>query len=424
MIGVDRWIPDQPEPDLSIAKEMDSGKSTASYTCCMKEIFDAITLEDCRGHSGSKWQTHPETVLPLWVADMDFPIAPEIQKAIVERVNRGFVGYPLHGGDPELLRVLQQRVRDRFQWHIESRDVLIVPSLGRALHTCIAAVSEKGDQVLTQTPVYHRFLIGIRETGRVALENPMQFSTAGWTLDFDHLERLVTPETRVLMLCNPQNPTGKVWQREELERLARFVLKHDLFVISDELHADVRYEHPHTVFASLSPELEQRTFTLYGPGKTYNLAGLGLGFVICRNPDLLERFKRVLLGTLPEPNVLSSAAALAAYTQAEAWEAAVLSYLQANRNHLTTRLATEAPEVQFAPLEATYTLLLNLRAYPFAREAQKHLLKEGLALNDGASFGKDFWGYVRINFATSRQILDQAIDRLVAVLHQTQVTLQ
>ncbi|GEM47884.1 MalY/PatB family protein [Deinococcus cellulosilyticus] len=388
----------------------------------MKEIFDAITPETCRRYPGSKWQTHPESVLPLWVADMDFPIASEIQQAIIERVNTGFVGYPMHGGGPELHLALQKRLQERFQWHIEPADVLIVPSLGRALHTCIAAASRPGEGVITQTPVYHRFLIGIRETGRTTLENPMVFSEQGWELDFDHLETLVTPDTRVLMLCNPQNPTGRVWARPELDRLAAFVLKHNLFVVSDELHADVNYGSHHTVFASLSPELEQRTFTLYGPGKTFNLAGLGLGFVISRNPALLQKYREVLLGTLPEPNVLSSAAVLAAYTQAEHWESEVLAYLQANRDHLMARLSAELPDVRWAPLEATYTLLLNLRAYPFAREAQKVLLGEGLAFNDGASFGKDFWGYVRINFATSRQILDQAVNRLVHILQKHQAT--
>ncbi|GGJ30005.1 MalY/PatB family protein [Deinococcus roseus] len=387
----------------------------------MKEIFDAITTADCRTYPGSKWQTHPESVLPLWVADMDFPIAREIQQAIQERA-AGFVGYPQHGGDPQVLLALQERLKSRFDWDISARDVLTVPSLGRALHTCIAALSEPGEGVITQTPVYHRFLIGIRETGRVALESPMLFSPAGWELDFEQLESLVTPQTRVLMLCNPQNPTGRVFSRLELEKLAEFVLNHDLLVISDELHADVNYGHQHTVFASLSPELEQRTFTLYGPGKTFNLAGLGLGFVICKNPALLDKFKQVLLGTLPEPNVLSSAAALAAYTQAEVWEKEVLAYLQANRDHLAARLQKELPEVQFAPLEATYTQLLNFRNYSFAPEAQKVLLQGGLALNEGSSFGKDFWGYARINFATSRQILDQAIDRMVQIVQARQET--
>jgi cystathionine beta-lyase len=252
----------------------------------------------------------------------------------------------------------------------------------------------------------------------VVQANPMHLQHGRWTLDLAHLEALVTPRTRVLMLCNPQNPTGRVFTRAELERLAEIVLRHDLLVISDELHADLIFGGQHTVFAGLSPEVAARTITLYGPGKTFNLAGLGLGYLISTNPALLARVRQATVGMIPDANVLSMTATVAAYTRAQRWERDVMAYLKANRDHLNARLAAELPEVRTAVPEGTYLQFLDFRALPFSRSAQQVLLDGGVSLNEGSAFGQDFGGFVRLNFATSRQILDQAIDRMVQTVQQ------
>ncbi|WP_189002170.1 MalY/PatB family protein [Deinococcus roseus] len=378
----------------------------------MQERFDAVTVEECRAFTGAKWHHFGEEALALWVADMDFPIADEIQQAIQKRITHN-IGYPQHGGDPELLDAIVDRLSGRFGWQIERKDIMLIPGVVRGLFAGVLALTQPGDGVVTQVPVYPPFLMSIENTGRVVQANPMLQKENTWELDFEQLESLVTPQTRLLMLCNPQNPTGRVFSRAELEKLAEFVLKHDLLVISDELHADLIFDGEHTVFASLSPEMESRTLTLYGPGKTFNLAGLGMGYIISRNPELLARVRKATVGMLPEPNVLSMAGTLAAYTQAQQWEREVVQYLHANRDHLNARLKAELPEVKTAVPEGTYLQLLDFNAYPFAAEAQKVLLAGGVALNEGTAFGKDYKGYVRINFATSRQILDQALDLMV-----------
>lgn len=383
----------------------------------MREQFDAVTIEDCRKFTGAKWQQYGPEALALWVADMDFPIAPEIQQAIQERITH-HIGYPQHGGDPELQQAIVDRMQERFGWEIQAKDIMMIPGVVRGLYGGVMALTQPGEGVITQVPVYPPFLMSIENTGRTLQANPMVFTPEGWQLDFDQLEAVVTPESKVLMLCNPQNPTGRVFTRAELEKLAEFVLKHDLLVISDELHADLIFEGQHTVFASLSPEMEQRTLTLYGPGKTFNLAGLGMGFIISRNPALLAKVRKATVGMLPEPNVLSMAGTLAAYTRAQVWEQEVVAYLKDNRDHLNARLKAELPEVKTASPEGTYLQLLDFTAYPFAAEVQKTLLGGGVALNDGPPFGKGYQGYVRLNFATSKQILDEALDRLVSTVKQ------
>lgn len=378
----------------------------------MRETFDAVTVEDCRQFTGGKWHQFGEEALALWVADMDLPIAEEIQQAIQERITR-HIGYPQHGGDPEFLEAIVNRMSERFGWQIEPKEIMLIPGVVRGLFAGVLALSEPGDGVITQVPVYPPFLMSIENNGRVIQANPMRFQDGRWEIDFEQLETLVTPQTKIFMLCNPQNPTGRVFSREELEKLAAFVLKHDLYVISDELHADLIFDGSHTVFASLSPEIAERTITLYGPGKTFNLAGLGMGYIISKNPALLARIRKATVGMIPEANVLSMAGTLAAYTRAQKWEQEVLVYLKDNRDHLNARLKAELPEVKTAVPEGTYLQFLDFNGFPFAAEAQKVLLGGGVALNEGTAFGKDYSGFVRLNFATSRQILDQAIDLMV-----------
>ncbi|MFC5600123.1 MalY/PatB family protein [Deinococcus cellulosilyticus] len=383
----------------------------------MRETFDAVTVEDCREFTGGKWHQYGEEALALWVADMDLPIATEIQQAIQERITR-HIGYPRHGGDPEFLDAIVNRMSERFGWQIERKDIMLIPGVVRGLFAGVLALSSPGDGVVTQVPVYPPFLMSIENTDRVIQANPMVFKEGRWELDFEQLETLVTPQTKIFMLCNPQNPTGRVFTRTELEKLAEFIIRHDLYVISDELHADLIFEGEHTVFASLSPEMERRTLTLYGPGKTFNLAGLGMGYIISRNPELLAKVRKATVGMIPEPNVLSMAGTLAAYTRAGAWEREVVAYLKDNRDHLNARLKAELPEVQTSVPEGTYLQFLDFNVYPFGAEAQKVLLKGGVALNEGSAFGQGYRGFVRLNFATSRQILDQAIDRIVETVQQ------
>ena len=253
----------------------------------------------------------------------------------------------------------------------------------------------------------------MEKTGRVPVYNPFVHDGAHWRIDFEALEALVTPATRLFMLCNPQNPTGRVFTRGELERLADFVLKHRLWVVSDELHSDLVYEgFEHIPFASLGEEIAERTVTLFGPTKTFNIAGLKIGFLASQNKALLERVKGTGFGLVGAPNVVAQTATIAAYAEGDAWLNETLSYLKANRDYVADFVKRELPGVEHTAPEGTYLAWLDFRNLGL-ENPEAFLLEEAkVALNDGSWFGPGGEGFVRLNFATSRHIVRQTLERI------------
>ncbi|RIH83234.1 Cystathionine beta-lyase PatB [Calidithermus terrae] len=381
----------------------------------MPHPFDELNLEEVKGSHSVKWSLFPEDVLPLWVADMDYPVAEPILEAVRERLSRR-IGYPQGAGDPELLEAIIAKQERLGLKGLQPENLWLTSSVVPGICASVLALSSPGDEAITQVPVYHPFLIALKEFNRVTRANPMQPGETRWEIDFEQLESLVTPGTRMLMLCNPQNPTGRVFTRAELERLAEFALRHRLWVMVDELWSDLIYEGPHVPFASLSEEVAQRTVTLTGPCKAFNTAGLGGGVAISHNKEILARMQKVSLGIGGHPNVLSMAAWLGALRHGQPWLEQTLAYLKANRDFLTRFLAERLPEVRYTPPEATYLAWLDFRAlgledpHAFALEHAK------VGLNDGAIFGEGFKGYLRLNFATSRPLLQEALERLASAL--------
>ncbi len=372
------------------------------------------TLRDPYGYS-VKWHFYPEDVLPMWVADMDFPISPAISQAIVERLQER-VGYPLMGGDKQLLDLIIQHQGQHGLTGLAPENLLLTSSVVPAIYASVLALSSPGDEVITQVPVYHPFLFALNEHHRTARYNSLLRTTTGWEIDFDHLEHLVTPRTRLLMLCNPQNPTGRVFRRDELERLAEFALRHRLWVMSDELWADLIYEGTHLPIASLSPEIAQRTVTLTGPCKTYNTAGLGGGVAISHNKQILAALAQVSKGLGGHPNVLSMAAWRAAFEHAQDWLLEVRAYLKGNRD-LITGFMKQFPQVGYLPPEGTYLAWFDFSSTPFAQDVHKVMLERAkLGLNDGKIFGSQYQGWLRLNFATSRNLVQEALNRMARVI--------
>ncbi|WP_135257095.1 MalY/PatB family protein [Thermus caldilimi] len=343
-----------------------------------------------------KWGTYPEDVLPLWVADMDFPVAEPIQRAIRERAE-GFLGYPPREGDQELKALILEKTG------LEG-EVAFMPGVVVGLYGAVAAFTAPGQGVLTQVPVYPPFLAAIRQQRRTVLANPLRETEEGYRLDLEGLERLAYA-SRLLLFCHPQNPTGRVYGEEELSALAAIARKHDLIVVSDELHAPLTYEKPHVPLARFLPE---RTLTLLGPGKAYNLAGLPIGAVVGPKP-LVEAFKRHLPHTFP--NVLAMAAWKAALLEAGPWLGETLARLKANRD----RVAAWAKEVGLGhfPPEGTYLAWLKT---PIPQAAAFFLKEARVALNPGESFGEGYDRYVRLNFATYPEVLEEALKRLTEAL--------
>ena len=379
--------------------------------------FDAPTEADLRAKPSGKWTRYDPDVLPVWVADMDFPPAEPIRRALQAHLERGSFGYPPSGGHPGLVSAVTERLADRFGWAVPPEAVHPLAGIIPGLFLGTLATTGPGEQVVVQPPIYPPFFSVIRQAQRALLENPMVDDGARFVMDLDQLRAAITPATRAIMFCNPHNPTGRVFSRAELEALAEVVLEHRLWMISDELHADLVFDGRHLPFASLSPEVAQRTLTLYGPTKAFNLAGFKIGFLIAENPALLARAKEIAGYFLPGVNVMGQIAALAAFREGDAWLSAALGYLRANRDHLLARLAAEAPAVRAYAPEGTYLVWLDLRATGLGEDPAAVLLERGrVGLNAGADYGTGGSGFARFNVATSRRILDAAIDRVVATV--------
>lgn len=363
-----------------------------------------------------KWNLYPREAIPMWVADMDMPVAPVIAEAVARRVRDHRVGYPVRGRTP-LAEAVLARLANRHGLAGLDPDHATFMSCVPGLHATARALASPGEAAVVQLPLYGPFLDAIATARLERQDNPLVRGAGDrYEIDFDHLEATITPATRILMFCNPHNPTGRTWRRSELERVADVVLRHRLWLVSDELHNELVHDGPYVPVASLSPEIAHRTITLTGPAKTFNTAGLSIGIMVSHNRKLLDRVRAVTHGLVQEyPNVAAEAAWLAAVTtpEADAWHRDTLAMLRANRDRLTGWLGRHAPEVVYAPAEGTYLAWLDLRRFPWSDHPADYLkANAGVALSDGSSYGPAGAGHVRMNFATWPDVLDEALDRL------------
>ncbi|TDX27911.1 cystathionine beta-lyase [Modicisalibacter xianhensis] len=378
--------------------------------------FDFATSIDRRQYPSQKWQRYASDVLPLWVADMDFASPPAIVDALSKRVAHGVFGY---GRTPDSLRqTLCEWSQQHYRWSIEPGWQLWLPGVVPALHLASLALTEPGDGVLTVTPIYPPFLKVAERTGRLAqtarLAEPVS-AGEGWRLDRDALEAAITPETRLLLWCHPHNPTGRVWHHEELAIIADLAERHDLIVVSDELHCDlILGDERHRPLAAAFPDLAKRIITLWAPSKTFNTAGLTCACAVVPDGVLRRRLQEAMRGLVPDVNVLGLLAAEVAYREGEPWRQALLDVLRNNRACLGAHVA-QWPGVGYREPESTYLAWLDLREAGLGDSPQSALLDRArVALSDGADFG---WpGFVRLNFGTPTTQLQQALKRLDTVL--------
>ncbi|WP_027349487.1 MalY/PatB family protein [Halotalea alkalilenta] len=384
--------------------------------------FDFTTELDRRQYPSTKWQRFDEDTLPMWVADMDFAVAPAIQQALSARVGHAVFGYA--NPSAALKEALCDWSRDHYDWQIDAAWQTWLPGVVPALHIASLSLTEPGDEVMTLTPIYPPFLQVGELTGRVTRAVPMrppEESEGGrWEIDFDALERAVTPRTRLLLWCHPHNPTGRVFEQRELERLADFVERHDLIVCSDELHCDLILEsgRRHRPLARAVPRLSARTITLWAASKTFNVAGLAVACAVIEDPRLRARFARGCIGLMPSHNVLGLVATEAAYRHGEPWRQALLAQLRENVSMLEAFVA-RWPGVGMSRPEATFLAWLDCRAAGLGESPQQVLLERGkVGLSDGADFG---WpGFVRINLGTQPSRLQEGLSRLDSVLATVQ----
>lgn len=388
----------------------------------LRESFDAIRREDLCRSQRIKWRRYGPDVLPAWVAEMDYPVASPIRQSLARLIERSDLGYHHLPLSPRLRAALVARMLDRFAWPIEPRRVLPLVNVVQGLDASIVQHSRPGEGVMVQTPIYPPFLDAVTKSGRRLDACPLAPGDGRFEIDFDALRRSVRSDTRVLLLCHPHNPTGRVFDADELRGLAEFALEHDLIVVSDEIHADLAFsEHPHRPFASLGPEIAERSITLTSASKAFNLPGLHCAFAIFGG-DRAERPLRALPPhLLGYPGILADAATLAAWTEGQPWLDAVRATLRRNRATLIGRLARDMPELRMRAPEATFLAWIDCRGLGLDDPQRFFLEHAKVALSDGREFGPPGAGYVRLNFATSAGILDDILDRMATAVRERPV---
>lgn len=376
----------------------------------MKFDFD-LHLDRASGDS-RKWRKYAgQDILPLWIADMDFAASPAILAALHRRVDQGDLGYgmPL----PPLTNAVVDYCQRRYGWKIDASWLVWLPGLVTGLNLAAIAFGEPGDQILCCSPIYPPFMSAPRNQGRETVVVPLAVRADGrYEFDWPALERAVSPRTRQFFLCSPHNPVGRVFSRAELEQVAAFCEKHNLLLVTDEVHCDLILEDlPHVPVASLSPAIAARSVTLMSPSKTYNIPGLACAFAIISDPRLRTQFTRAMAGIVPEMSVLGLAATEAALRDSESWRQALITYLRGNRDLLADFVRRELPGVSMTPCDATYLAWLDVSKLGL-ENAGAFFEKHGLGFADGPQYGVPHGKFVRLNFGCTRATLTEALARM------------
>ncbi len=380
--------------------------------------FDQIL--DRRASDSIKWRAYDPDVLPMWVADMDFVSPEPVIRALRERVEHGVFGYPVGLMNfpkevPDFRQTIVERMFTLYNWHIEPEDVLLLPGVITGFNLACHTLAGPNEAVLVQTPVYPPILHAAERTGILHQEMELTRGADGaYYTDWDSFESSLTAETRLFILCNPQNPVGRVFQRDELERLAQSCLRRGVTMVSDEIHCDLVFTgYQHIPIASLDAEIAQHTITLIAPSKTYNIAGLQCSLAIIQNRELRKRYLKARQGLVPWVNLMGMIAAQAAYQEGQEWLEQVLAYLEANRDFLDDYVRTELPGIEMRKPEGTYLAWLDCRQAGIPDNPHQFFLEKGrVAFNDGVTFGQGGEGFVRLNFGCPRATLVEALNRM------------
>ena len=374
--------------------------------------FDKII--DRKNTNSYKWDKYPEGVLPLWVADMDFEVAEPIKDALSKIVDHGVIGYSRT--PDELVEVVVKRLKDRHKWDIQKEWIVWLPGLVPGLHTAARCISDDYFSVMTSSPVYRPFLEASEMGNRRLQDIPFIWRNDRWEMDFEEMKKSLNPSTKLYMLCNPHNPNGRVFSKEELTQLADFCVENDLILCSDEIHCDLILDESkeHISIASLNKEIEVRSITLLAPSKTFNIAGLGCSLAIIPEKGLRDKFEKIKYGMMPMLSAFAMDAALAAYKDSEVWRLELLNYLRSNQAYLLKEI-NAIVGLKMEPLEATYLAWISYEDTGID-DFVSHLQSHGVGVQDASIFGGK--GYFRLNFATQKSNLEEAIKRIRKSLNQ------
>lgn len=360
-----------------------------------------------------KWNVYDKDVLPMWVADMDYRSPEAVIDALQERVAHGVFGYgfELDG----LQEAIVAHLLDRQNWPVAPEQVNFVSGVVTGFNHAIYSLTNPGDSVLIQTPVYPPFLAAPEQSGRVLVENRLVRGSDGkYEIDFDDFEKKAASGVKLFVLCSPHNPVGRVFTHQELVRMAEICLAHDVLICSDEIHADLIYSKSrHIPIASLSPEISAKTVTYLAPSKTFNIAGLSTSVFIAQDPAMRQHLQESMSMLLGHPNILGLHAMRAAYQHGRSWLDAVLTYLEANRDTLVDFVNEQLPGIEMWRPEGTFLAWLDCRGLDLDTTPFEFFLNEAkVGLNDGQTFGKAGAGFVRLNFGCPRALLEEGLERM------------
>ncbi len=364
-------------------------------------------------HNNLKEKFSTEDIIPMWVADMDFKSCKNIINALRERVDEGIFGYVYN--DKSIFDAIYKWQEKRYGWKIKKGSIFLANGVVSSISFIINAFTKEKDEIIIQTPVYHPFARVIKESGRKVSANSLKLVDGQYEIDFKDLKKRAK-SAKIMILCNPHNPTGRVFSKDELQKIADICIENDLLLISDEIHSDFIYEgHKHIPIASLSKQISKRTITLNAASKSFNIAGLMTSYVICENKKLEAVYKAYIKKfEICDNNIFGTVALKSAYESCDKWLDEMVAYLQDNRDFAYEYIKNHIPLLDVIKPEATYLLWIDFRKLGLdAAKLEKFLVKKAkLGLNNGVIFGKEGKGFARMNFGTQRDVLKEALENL------------
>jgi cystathionine beta-lyase len=375
-------------------------------------LMDRRAIPDCR-----KWNRYLVDTLPMWVADMDFAVPEPIQAALYARLLHPVFGYA--GPPASLIEAILEMLEARYCWKVTPEAIVMLPGVEPGFNMALRGLLSPGEAVVVQTPIYAPIRAAPLHWGLRRIEVPLQPTPSGFAANLPALQRAFSElGTKAFLLCNPHNPTGKVYDTHELTSIGTACLKHDILIISDEIHGDLVYEGAcHRPIAAIAPEIAEQSITLMSASKTYNIAGLKAAFAIIPNQSLRQAFVTARAGMVDSVNLMGMVATEAALRGCEAWRRAVMAYLQANRDFLASEITRRFPMIGFRPPQASFLAWLDCRHLSLHGDPAEFLLEQArIAVSGGEEFGALGAGHVRLNFGCRRATLVAALDRVEQAL--------
>ena len=369
-----------------------------------------------------------DDVIPMWVADMDFPVAIPIVEALKRRAEHEFYGYTKASAD--VIQSIVDRMWDKYAWKIKPEWIVFTPGVVPALNITVRMLTHPGDEIILQEPVYYPFFPAVTFSGCQIVNNQLKLINGRYEMDYEDLEHQfharigmlpVPNRIKAIMLCNPHNPVGRLWSKEELTKLGDIAIKHDVVVISDEIHCELLFkDHLHTPFASISEEFEQNSIVCMSPSKTFNLAGLEVSSIIIPNKKLRHLFINTRTGILPEPNLFGYTALEAAYRFGDEWLDQLLDYLQGNLDFLLKYFANRIPKIKVIKPQGTYLIWLDCRDLGMDDMTLRNFMRDKakVGFDDGFLFGSGGSGFQRMNIACPRPIIEEALIRIETMVNK------